>query len=83
MESGLVLGPWPASSAHARAMEDSFVDWFARRAPASVLPRFESIAKLGLDFLYMVPTSSDTPRAIARTSLELISSEVLPMLHAR
>ena len=72
------------SSVHARALEDSFVDWFALAGPPErVLPRFDALAKLGLDALYLVSASSDTPREIRRTSLELISREVLPILHAR
>jgi len=68
----------------ARAMEESFIDRFALAGqPDHVLPRFEALARLGLDFLYMVSASGDTPREIARTSLDLISREVLPVLHAR
>jgi 5,10-methylenetetrahydromethanopterin reductase len=73
-----------ASSPHALAMEAEFVDWFALAgSPARVLPRFEALAALGLDFMYMVSASSDTPREVARESLALLSREVLPMLAAR
>jgi 5,10-methylenetetrahydromethanopterin reductase len=72
------------SSPHARAMEDAFVDWFALAGPPErVLPRFEALAGLGLDFIYMVSASSDTERDVARTSLELLASHVLPVLAAR
>jgi len=73
-----------ASSAHARAMEDAFVDWFALAGPSErVLPRFEALAALKLDFIYMVSVSGDTPRDVARTSLALLARDVLPMLAAR
>jgi 5,10-methylenetetrahydromethanopterin reductase len=72
------------SSPHARAMEDQFVDWFALAGPTErVLPRFEALAALGLDFIYMVSASSDTAREVARTSLAMLSRDVLPMLAAR
>jgi 5,10-methylenetetrahydromethanopterin reductase len=72
------------SSPHARAMEDAFVDWFALAGPPErLLPRFEALAALGLDFIYMVSASSDTDRDVARTSLELLGKHVLPMLAAR
>jgi 5,10-methylenetetrahydromethanopterin reductase len=72
------------SSPHARAMEDAFVDWFALAGPPErVLPRFEALAALGLDFIYMVSASSDTERDVARTSLDLLASHVLPVLSAR
>jgi 5,10-methylenetetrahydromethanopterin reductase len=73
-----------ASSPHAKAMESEFVDWFALAGPSSrVLPRFEALAGLGLDFMYMVSSSSDTPREVARESLALLGRDVLPMLAAR
>lgn len=72
------------SSAHAKAMEDAFVDWFTICGPVErALPRFEALGELGLDFIYMVSAGGDTPRETARTSLEAISKHVLPMLHAR
>ena len=72
------------SSPHARAMEDAFVDWFALAGPPErVLPRFEALAGLGLDFIYMVSASSDTQRDVARTSLTLLGGHVLPMLATR
>lgn len=71
------------ASAHARALLDSFVDWFAIAGPpARVLPRFQALCALGLDFLYMVSASSDTPREVALASLESIASDVLPVLSA-
>jgi hypothetical protein len=73
-----------ATSAHAQAMEDRLVDWFAiAGAPESVLPRFDALASLGLDFIYLVSTSADAPRDVARTSLELTGKHVLPLLAAR
>jgi 5,10-methylenetetrahydromethanopterin reductase len=73
-----------ASSPHARAMEDAFVDWFALAGPSErVVPRFEALAALGLDFIYMVSSSSDTPREVARTSLALLGRDVLPRLSPR
>ena len=72
------------SSPHARAMEDAFVDWFALAGPPErVMPRFEALAALGLDFIYLVSASSDTHRDVARTSLDLIGKYVLPMLATR
>ena len=70
-----------AGSPHARALEADFIDWFALAGPLQhVLPRFEALAGLGLDFLYMVPASSDTPRAVAVESITQVASEVLPLL---
>jgi 5,10-methylenetetrahydromethanopterin reductase len=70
-----------ASSPHARAMEAAFVDWFALAGPSErVLPRFRELAALGLDFIYMVSASSDTPREVGRTSLALLARDVLPAL---
>jgi 5,10-methylenetetrahydromethanopterin reductase len=73
-----------ASSPHASALESEFIDWFALAGtPDRILPRFEALAELGLDFIYMVPASSDTPRQVATESIALIARDVLPMLARR
>ena len=70
-----------ASSEHARAMENDFVDWFTLCGPVErVRPRVEGLRDLGLDFIYFVTASTDTPRDIARASLANISEHILPVL---
>ena len=69
------------SSKHARAMENDFIDWFTISGPLEqVKPRFAALRDLGLDFVYMVTSSSDTPREVARASLANVASGVLPLL---
>ena len=71
-----------AASPHARALEAEFIDWFAIAGPVDrALPRFEALAALGLDFLYVVPASSDTPRQVAAESIALLARDVLPRLN--
>ena len=71
-----------ATSETARAMEDAFIDWFAISGPLDhVRPRFAALRDLGLDFLYLVSASADTPRDVARASLATVASDILPLLH--
>ena len=70
-----------ASSAHARALENAFIDWFAISGDATrVIERFEALKPLGLDFIYLVSTSADTPREVTLTSLGQMSEKLLPRL---
>lgn len=69
------------SSQHARAMENDFVDWFTLCGPVDhVRPRLQALRELGLDFIYFVSASTDTPRDVARASLRNLSQHILPLL---
>ena len=73
-----------AGAAHTAGVEDDFVDWFALAGPvARVLPRFVALAKLGLDFVHVIPASADVPRDVARASIAKLGTEVLPALRAQ
>jgi len=68
-----------ATAEHARALEDEFIDWFAIAGPAAaVVPRFERLAALGLDFVHVVPGSSEMERDVAATVLHGLATEVIP-----
>jgi len=59
-----------AGAAHTAGLSDEFVDWFAVIGPPEkALPRFEKLAALGLDFLRVVPGSTDMPRELASESI--------------
>ncbi len=68
-----------ASSSHARALDDDFVDRFGIVGPVeSALPRFERLAALGLDFCRVVPGSRDAPMDVVSSSLVTLASVVRP-----
>lgn len=68
-----------ASAAHARALEDEFIDWFAIAGPPEVaLDRFRRIAAVGLDFLHVVPGSVNAAPEVVGASLQLLAKEILP-----
>ena len=70
-----------ANVAHTRGIDDAFLEWFGVVGPAArVRERLQSLADLGLDFVHLVPGSTDADRALVRASLEAISKEVLPAL---
>ena len=72
-----------ATSAHARALEDEFLDWFGIAGPPDVaVPRLQALADLGLDFVHAVPGSGGVERDVALTSIQLLANEVLPAVHA-
>jgi len=70
-----------AGAAHIAGVDDDFVDWFALAGPvARVLPGFVALARLGLDFVHVIPASADVPREIARESIVKLGAELLPAL---
>lgn len=69
------------SAAHARALPEEFVDWFAIAGPvAHALGRFAKLKALGLDFCHVVPGSADSPGPVIATSIQLLSTEVVPAM---
>ena len=72
-----------ATSAHARALEDEFLDWFGIAGPPDVaIPRLQALARLGLDFVHAVPGSGGVERDVALTSIQLLANEVVPALRS-
>ncbi|MEW6271694.1 MAG: LLM class flavin-dependent oxidoreductase [Thermodesulfobacteriota bacterium] len=70
-----------SDAAHARGVEDEFVDWFAIAGPLErALPRFRALAALGLDFVHVIPSSSGVPRDLAATSFAKLGRELLSAL---
>ena len=68
-----------ANVAHTRGVTDDFVDWFGIVGSVrSVRERFERLADLGLDFVHVVPGSTDADRDVTRASLEALAKEILP-----
>jgi hypothetical protein len=71
-----------ANVAHTRGIGDDFVDWFGVVGSATtVRQRFHALAELGLDFVHVVPGSTDADRAVIGASLAALSKEVLPAFH--
>jgi 5,10-methylenetetrahydromethanopterin reductase len=72
-----------AGVGHTAGIDDGFVDWFAIAGPvARAVPRFRALAALGLDFVHVIPGSSNVPREIAAGSLATFGRELLPALRA-
>jgi 5,10-methylenetetrahydromethanopterin reductase len=68
-----------ADTAHARSLDDEFVDRFGIVGPAeTAVPRFERLAALGLDFCRVVPGSRDAPREIVAASMMTLATMVRP-----
>lgn len=66
-----------ADTAHARALDADFVDRFGIVGPVeTALPRFERLAKLGLDFCRVIPGSRDAPREIVVASMTTLATTV-------
>lgn len=69
------------TAAHARALENEFIEWFAIAGPPEVaVPRLRALADLGLDFVHAVPGSGGVAREVAISSIRLLATEVLPAL---
>jgi 5,10-methylenetetrahydromethanopterin reductase len=67
--------------AHTAGIGDDFVDWFAVAGPASVArERLEALRALGLDFVWLIPGSSNMPRDVAAASLATLARDVVPLL---
>lgn len=68
---------------HTDGVDDAFVDWFALAGPVErVLPRFVALARLGLDFVHVIPASTGVPRDVAAGSLMGLGQGLLPALRA-
>ncbi len=69
------------AAAHARALEDEFIDRFAVVGPAGeVASRLSELASLGLERIVMVPGSLDADPQTVEATNEAFASEVLPAL---
>jgi 5,10-methylenetetrahydromethanopterin reductase len=70
-----------AAAAHARALEDEFIDWFGIAGPPELaVARLQGLARLGLDFCHVVPGSAGAARDVVIPSLQMLAKEVLPAL---
>jgi 5,10-methylenetetrahydromethanopterin reductase len=68
---------------HTSGVGDDFVDWFAVAGPVErALPRFRALAEIGLDFVHVIPGSSNVPRELAASSLATLGRDLLPALRA-
>jgi hypothetical protein len=66
-----------AGASHAQQLDDEFVDRFGIVGPVeTALPRFERIAKLGLDFCRVVPGSRDGAMDVIGASLTTLATVV-------
>ena len=67
--------------AHTAGIGDEFVDWFAVAGTADhARERLAALAAAGVDFVVIIPGSSNMPRGVGAASLRAIASEVLPAL---
>jgi 5,10-methylenetetrahydromethanopterin reductase len=72
-----------AGAAHAAALSDEFLDWFAVAGSAAhATTRLRTLAAIGLDFLWIVPGSTGMPRDVAAGSIASLSRDVIPALKA-
>jgi 5,10-methylenetetrahydromethanopterin reductase len=72
-----------SDAVHAAGIDDEFVDWFAIAGPVDrTLPRFRRLAKVGLDFVHVIPGSTGVPRDVAASSLLALARELLPALRS-
>jgi 5,10-methylenetetrahydromethanopterin reductase len=68
-------------AAHARFIDDAFLDRFAvAGTPAHCIERFETLLKLGLDHLIIVGPGGDVAPADAMQAVGIFRSEVMPVL---
>lgn len=68
-----------ARAAHAQALENEFIDWFAIAGPIeTAVARFKRLAELGLDFCHVVPGTAEMRREGIATALQQIASVVIP-----
>jgi 5,10-methylenetetrahydromethanopterin reductase len=70
-----------ATAAHAKALEDEFVDRFAVAGPPDVVAqRLMSLGELGIERVVVVPGSLDADPTLMEQSHELFATQVLPAL---
>ena len=68
-----------ADATHATALDPEFIDRFGIVGPLEVaLPRFERLAKLGLDFCRVIPGSRDAAPEVVSSSMMQLASAVRP-----
>ncbi len=68
-----------ADTAHARELDDAFVDRFGIVGPVErAMPRFRELARLGLHFCRIVPGSADASPDVVTASLLTLANEVRP-----
>ena len=68
-----------SASVHARELSDEFVDWFGIVGPiGDAQQRFAEIAQTGMDYVRVMPGSSDMAENIAASTLIALSRNVLP-----
>ena len=72
-----------AGATHAKALDPEFIDRFGIVGPLDVaLPRFERLAKLGLDFCRVIPGSRDAAPEVVSSSMMQLASAVRPAVAA-
>ena len=70
-----------ATAAHARQLDDDFVDRFGIVGPVeTALPRFQRLAALGLDFCRVIPGSRDAVNEVVTISLMSLASVIRPAI---
>jgi 5,10-methylenetetrahydromethanopterin reductase len=70
-----------AGAAHARALEDEFVDRFAVAGPADeVIERLRELAGLGIERIVVVPGSLDADPALVAETNAALARDVIPAL---
>lgn len=70
-----------AAAAHARALEDDFIDRFAVAGPADeVVARLRELGELGLERIVMVPGSLDADPGLVAEANAAFARDVLPRL---
>lgn len=74
-----LAGHGQAGAAHAQALDPEFIDRFGIVGPLeTVVPRFERLAQLGLDFCRVIPGSRDAAPDVVSSSMLLLASEIRP-----
>jgi 5,10-methylenetetrahydromethanopterin reductase len=72
-----------ADAQHTAGIDDDFVDWFSITGPAErAIPRFRALARIGLDFVHVIPSSTGVPRDVAAASLMTLGRDVLPAIRS-
>jgi 5,10-methylenetetrahydromethanopterin reductase len=67
--------------AHTAGIDDDFVDWFAVAGPArSALERFRRLASVGLDFVHVIPGSTNMAPELGVATIAGLATEILPAL---
>ncbi|HEY2774315.1 MAG TPA: LLM class flavin-dependent oxidoreductase [Candidatus Binatia bacterium] len=71
------VGHGRSDAEHARGLDDEFIDRFGIVGPVeTVVPRFERLAALGLDFCRVIPGSRDAPAEILGPSMMTLATTV-------